>query len=237
MQVCALPPFAPPAAVNACGDDIHGGHARWQPHDVLRLRRLPVLDGEPVWVRDAFLYAPYAVVRRARAAPGLVAVGMRGASRAQRYGTWVDDADVEFALAPEVLVTREPSPGRESLPAFSVLSVLRSAPGSLAPFVWGPAGSVGFELATGLPTATGSSDLDLLIRAPDKLHHATAARLFAELLARAEHAGIHVDAQLATPAGGVALAEFAAGKPRVMVRAGDGAALVADPWAITGAAP
>jgi phosphoribosyl-dephospho-CoA transferase len=234
MQVCALPPFDGSAAANARdgSDGGDGGLARWRPHDVLRLRRLPVLDGEPAWVRDAFLRAPFAVVRRAYAAPGFAAVGIRGATRAQRYGTWVEDADVEFTVAPEALVAREPMPGRELLPAFSALAALRRAPGSLARFVWGPAGSVGFELATRLPTATRSSDLDLLIRTPDKLDQAAAVRLLAELLAHAQRAGIRVDAQLETPAGGVALSELAAGKSHVMARASDGASLVADPWGV-----
>nr|WP_246355761.1 malonate decarboxylase holo-ACP synthase [Paraburkholderia humisilvae] len=207
-----------------------GGEAGWRPHDVVRLSRLPKFDGEPVWVRDAFLYAPFAVVRRAQAASGFVAIGIRGAKRAQRYGTWVEHEDVEFALAPEALLTHAPLPGREQLPAFSALAALRRAPGCLAQFVWGPAGSVGFELATGRSTATATSDLDLLIRTPDKLHHTAVERLLAELLAHAQRAGIRVDAQLETPAGGVALAELAAGKPHVMARAADGASLVDDPW-------
>ncbi|HEY4350262.1 MAG TPA: malonate decarboxylase holo-ACP synthase [Paraburkholderia sp.] len=206
------------------------GLARWRPHDVLRLRRLPVLDGEPAWVREAFLHAPFAVVRRASSASGFVAVGIRGANRAQRYGTWVEDEDVEFAVSPEALVERDPASARECLPAFSVLAELRRSPCSLGQFVWGPAGSVGFELATALPTATGSSDLDLLIRAPERLDHAAAGRLLSELLALAQRAGVRIDAQLETPAGGVALAELAGGKRQVMARANTGASLVTDPW-------
>jgi phosphoribosyl-dephospho-CoA transferase len=198
---------------------------------VLRLRRLPVLDGEPGWVRDAFQHSPFAVVRRAPATPDFVAVGIRGASRAQRYGTWAQDADVELAVAPEALVASVPSPGRARLPAFAALAALQRSPGSLASCVWGPTGSVGFELATRTSAVTASSDLDLLIRAPDRLQPAVASRLFAELLALAERAGIRVDVQVDTPAGGVALAELAAGKPRVMTRTVEGPLLVADPWA------
>ncbi|GAB7524443.1 malonate decarboxylase holo-ACP synthase [Paraburkholderia sp. 2C] len=223
MMVCALPAFGLDGRVR--------GETRWQPHDVLRLRRLPAHDGEPAWVREAFLRAPFAVVRRAGSSPGFVPVGLRGANRAQRYGTWVEDAAVEFAVPPEALVSREPASGREGLPAFAVLAELRRAPCSLGQYVWGPAGSVGFELATGVPTATGSSDLDLLIRAPERLDHATAGRLLAELLAFAQRADVRVDAQLETPAGGVALAELARGTSHVMARANSGASLVADPWA------
>jgi phosphoribosyl-dephospho-CoA transferase len=208
------------------------GSTRYQPHDVLRLRRLPVFDSEPAWVREAFAHAPFAVVRRAQSAPGLVAVGIRGASRAQRFGTWVEDADVEFAVRPETLAACEPAPGREWLPAFAVLAALRRAPCVLAPYVWGPAGSVGFELASGIPTVTGSSDLDLLIRAPKRLDHAASLALHDALLAHAQRAGVRVDAQVETPAGGVALAELATGKPRVMVRSNKGVSLMDDPWVV-----
>jgi phosphoribosyl-dephospho-CoA transferase len=134
-------------------------------------------------------------------------------------------------MPPEALVAREPAPGRALLPAFSALAELRRAPCSLGQYVWGPAGSGGFELATGVPTATGSSDLDLLIRAPERLDHAMAGRLLSELLALAQRAGVRIDAQLETPSGGVALAELAAGKSHVMARANTGASLVTDPWA------
>jgi phosphoribosyl-dephospho-CoA transferase len=110
---------------------------------------------------------------------------------------------------------------------------LRRAPGSLAQFVWGPTGSVGYELATRVPAATSASDLDLLILTPEKMPDATAIRLLSELNRHAQNAGVRVDVQLETPAGGVALAELAAGKPHVMVRAAYGPALVTDPWAVT----
>ncbi len=101
----------------------------------------------------------------------------------------------------------------------------------LAGFVWGPTGSTGFELATQAPTVTLSSDLDLLIRAPEKLSHDTAIQLLNQLQTIAQRAGIRVDAQLETPAGGVALAEWAAGKARAMARHARGPQLVTDPWA------
>ncbi|HEX3637144.1 MAG TPA: malonate decarboxylase holo-ACP synthase, partial [Paraburkholderia sp.] len=101
----------------------------------------------------------------------------------------------------------------------------------LVEFVWGPTGSAGFELATQAPTVTLSSDLDLLIRAPEKRSHANAVQLLDYLQTIAQRAGIRMDAQLETPAGGVALAEWAADKARVMVRHARGPQLIADPWA------
>ncbi len=224
MQVCAAPPFA---ADHALSRD-----ARWQPHDLLRLRRLPQFDGEPAWVRESFERAPYAVVRRALAADGFVAIGLRGGERSQRYGTWVHLDDIETAVPPEALARRAPLAERDALPAFAALAAIqRDAVGALAGFVWGPSGSTGFELATQVPTVTLSSDLDLLIRAPEKLSPDSAIQLLNQLQAIAQRAGIRVDAQLETPAGGVALAEWATGKARVMARHARGPQLVTDPWA------
>ncbi|NPT60391.1 malonate decarboxylase holo-ACP synthase [Paraburkholderia elongata] len=229
MQVCAAPPFAADHALSC--------DARWRPHDLLRLSRLPLFDGEPAWVRGSFERAPYAVVRRALAADGFVAVGLRGVERSQRYGTWAHLDDIEAAVPPEALARRSPLAERNALPAFAALAALQrdavggDTAGALAGFVWGPTGSTGFELATQAPTVTFSSDLDLLIRAPERLSRDTAIQLLNHLQAIAQRAGIRVDAQLETPAGGVALAEWAADKARVMARHARGPLLVTDPWA------
>jgi phosphoribosyl-dephospho-CoA transferase len=224
MPVCAAPPFAADHALSC--------NARWQPHDLLLLHRLPWFEGEPAWVRASFERAPYAVVRRALAADGFVAIGLRGMARSQRYGTWVHLDDIETAVPPEALALRKPLAERNALPAFAALAALQSdAAGALVEFVWGPTGSTGFELATQAPTVTLSSDLDLLIRAPEKLSHASAVQLLNYLQAIAQHADIRVDAQLETPAGGVALAEWAVDKARVMARHARGPRLLIDPWA------
>lgn len=224
MRVCAAPPFANGQALSR--------DTRWRPHDLLRLRRLQQFDGEPAWVREAFARAPYAVVRRALAAEGVIAIGVRGVGRSQRYGTWASADDIEHVISPEALAHRSPAGERATLPAFAALAALQSeADGPLRGFVWGPTGSAGFELAAQVPTVSESSDLDLLIRTPSKLAHEDAVRLLGHLQALAQRAGIRVDAQLETPAGGVALAEWAAGKAQVMARDARGPQLVADPWA------
>ncbi|MEQ5843418.1 malonate decarboxylase holo-ACP synthase [Paraburkholderia acidicola] len=206
-----------------------------QPHDLLRLRDIQHADDEPEWVRDAWMRAPFAVVRRARtlAAEGLVPVGLRGITRAQRYGTWAKTSDIEQCIAPEDLCDVElftlPA-SRHTLPAFVALTALRSDACYLHTFVWGPTGSAGFELATHALTVTPTSDLDLLIRVPEPLSHANALLLLGELQRAAQHSGTRVDAQLETPSGGIALAEYAAGKPRVLARSAHGPHLIDNPW-------
>jgi phosphoribosyl-dephospho-CoA transferase len=224
MRVCAAPPFVAGPGLSC--------DARWRPHDLLRLRRLPAFDDEPAWVRAAFERAPYAVVRRALADEGFVAIGVRGVERAQRYGTWAQASDIEAAMPPETLAGATPIAGREALPPFAALAFLQTDTLSpLAGLVWGPTGSAGFELATRVPTVIESSDLDLLIRTPEPLAQDFARALLDQVLTLAKRAGIRVDAQLETPAGGIALAEWAAGKPRVMARNAHGPQLIADPWA------
>lgn len=225
MRVCATPPFAP--------DAMRADNARWRAHDLLRLVRLTPVEGEPDWVRPAFARTPFAVVRRAQAASGFVAAGVRGTTRAERFGTWIDVEDIESSISPEALLAAAPSPGRAALAAFVALATLRETPGPLHDFAWGPTGSAGFELAAQIPTLTESSDLDVLIRMPQPSDAATIHALAAVLAHAAQRAGTRVDAQVETPAGGVALAELAQhalGKARVLARACGGARLVADPW-------
>lgn len=222
MRVCAAPPFA--------ADAPRVNPTRWRAHDLLRLTRLEPVDGEPSWVRDAFARAPFAVVRRAEAAAGFVAAGVRGETRAQRFGTWINVEDIESSIAPESLRDVDPLAQRAAFAAFVALAALRDEANVLNAFVWGPTGSAGFELATQVPTINESSDLDLLIRMPKRCDAATIKALADTLARAAQHAGTRVDAQIETPSGGVALAELAAGKPRVLVRASDGARFVADPW-------
>ncbi|HWT34953.1 MAG TPA: malonate decarboxylase holo-ACP synthase [Paraburkholderia sp.] len=230
MRVCAAAPFAPAEAV---AHVLASGGTRWQAHDILRMRRLDAFDSEPAWVRDAFARAPFVVVRRAQAAAEFVAVGVRGAARNERYGTWARSEDIEAVFRPEALLSRACALAAEraGLPVFVALDALRRDTSCLASFTWGPTGSAGFELATGAPTATATSDLDLLIRMPNHLTHDEAARIQTSLDRHAAQTGVRIDAQLETPAGGVALAEYASRKARVMARHASGPQLVADPWA------
>jgi phosphoribosyl-dephospho-CoA transferase len=198
-------------------------------HDLLELRAGPPAAETPAWLPNAFALAPFAVVRRADAPPGFIAVGFRGANRAQRYGTLIPREAIAAVVSPEQLRAR-PAPGaRSTLDVFRALRFIAESD-ALDGLTWGPTGSVGFELATGRPTATESSDLDLLIRAPLPVQRHD-ARALRERLQRLEQTmGVRIDAQLETPAGGVALSEWAEGKPRVMARSASGPSMIVDPW-------
>jgi phosphoribosyl-dephospho-CoA transferase len=77
---------------------------------------------------------------------------------------------------------------------------------------------------------TQTSDLDLLMRAPERLDRATAKTLFDALSQAALDHGTRVDMQIQTHDAAFSLAEFAHPGSRVMLRCADGPKLVTDPW-------
>ncbi|EMD98260.1 malonate decarboxylase holo-ACP synthase [Pseudomonas stutzeri] len=193
------------------------------PHDLLwgmRPEQLPV--DAPAWAVAVLAAGQPVVVRRARVASGLVAVGLRGATRDQRLAALMPVEVIAHRLAPEDLLGRQAS---EDLPVFRVLAELRPLLDALG-HVWGVTGSAGFQLATGLPTAHPDSDLDLLLRTERPLPRSEARPLL-QLL---EGSACRVDLQLETPLGGLALREWAGTSSRVLVKTADGPRLVDDPW-------
>jgi len=200
-----------------------------RPHDLLKLKRSPLASDAPAWAQAALIRLPFAVVRRAPRSDSAIPIGIRGDTRAQRHAAWVFREDIETIISPEQLLVVDPSTDRRALGVFAALNRLRAAR-HMARYEWGPTGSAGFELATGMPTVSASSDLDLLVRTPDEMARGDAAALFAGIQAEAEIAGVHIDVQLETPAGAIALAEWASAGPSTMLRTPSGPRLVANPW-------
>ena len=93
---------------------------------------------------------------------------------------------------------------------------------------WGPTGSAGYALATGLPVLHAQSDLDLVIRAPAPLTVAQRAMLDT-LMALAS---CRVDMQIDTGRGAFSFAEWAANRGRILVKTDGGPLLVGDPWEV-----
>jgi len=174
----------------------------------------------PAWVVEAISAGHPVVVRRAIAAPGQVAVGVRGRLREQRYAALMPVAAVQRRVTPEAL--REETSSRD-LPALRALEQLRPV---LAQQDWGVAGSAGFELASGVEALHALSDLDLIMQAPEPLGRLEARALLAKL----DAAPCAVDLQLQTPFGAVALREWAGASRRVLLKTVSGAHLVLDPW-------
>jgi phosphoribosyl-dephospho-CoA transferase len=92
---------------------------------------------------------------------------------------------------------------------------------------WGPGGSVGYELASGVATVRESSDLDLIFFAPKKLDMTEAQDLW-QMISCAPG---KVDALVETPFCGFSLEEFATTSPRkILLRTSDGRILGSNPW-------
>jgi phosphoribosyl-dephospho-CoA transferase len=202
-------------------------------HDLIRLREpiaLTVDGSVPAWVERALRRTPWVVVRRGYVLDGMIPVGVRGLVRPERFAAVLAVAEIAERLSPEELTDSRYLVDRKRKDAAPALAGLARVAPILASrgHRWGPGGSVGFEIATGVATATSSSDLDLILRQERKLGLAEAIDLRAVLAEAAAPA--RVDVLLETPRGGVSLADLAAMPARVLVRTPDGARLAADPW-------
>ncbi len=189
-------------------------------HDLLRLaspRLLQWEHGPEPWAQAALAATPWVVTRRAAVRAGRIAVGVRGAQRSQRLAAWVDADQVRELLRPGELRRRAAglAPARTALGAFRALEQLEQAWREAGPRDWGPAGSAAFELASGSPSTGPGSDLDIVVRCPRAPSRAR-ARAWLEALPALTQA--RIDVLLEWPAGGAALAEFAAGSAYLLRR-------------------
>jgi phosphoribosyl-dephospho-CoA transferase len=196
-----------------------------KPHTLLRLAAHPLADGGgalPPWAQRALRRAPWVVVRRAAVREGLIPVGVRGGTRAERLAAWVNPQDVLECLTPPQLAAGRgwvDHPRRAHVPALAALVAVESILGAgQLSGSWGPCGSVGFELACGAPTATASSDLDLVIGAAQPLSPAAASALLGALSALP----VRADVLLELPQGAVALAELARAPASLVLRTPEG---------------
>lgn len=200
---------------------------RVKPHDLLwgmPVDALPV--DAPAWAAETLRLGHPVVVRRARVADGWVAVGVRGQSRGQRYATLMSVVDITRRVTPEQLIDAvgDAATDWSALQALRQMRSVMHAQG----LPWGVAGGVGFELATGIRVLHQDSDLDLILRTDDCFSRERARALMEAL----NGAVCRIDLQLQTPAGGLALREWAGPARQVLLKADDGARLVENPWHI-----
>lgn len=199
------------------------GTATIRPHDLIRLDapwRLVDDTPTPHWLHAALVRAPWVVVRRLVARDDLIPVGIRGTTRDQRHASWLPASSIACRITPEALAARRDwrcHPRTDSVPALRALEAAADILDS-AGLTWGPAGSVGFELATGVPTATPTSDLDLVIRLHVPLfdHGARSA------LTSLAQLPVKLDVLIETEVGAVSLAEVLGSSPSLVLRTSDG---------------
>jgi phosphoribosyl-dephospho-CoA transferase len=201
-----------------------------QVHDLLQINRTSVSSGfanEPSWVRQTMLDCPWVVVRRAQSSFGRLAVGVRGDSRSERWAASCEKSLVREIVRPEELFLRDrTSNDVRRTPALRALEELSERWADLA-LPWGPGGSVGFELASGRKVTTRASDLDLVIRAQQRITVAKAR----SLLDRTFGLEAKVDVRVETPVCGFSLEEYvSASSAKILLRYPDGVTLGQDPW-------
>jgi phosphoribosyl-dephospho-CoA transferase len=198
-------------------------------HDLILLRTESVVistQGDPVCPYLNPNQSPWVVVRRGRISDRLVPVGVRGTQRHERCAGFARLSEVMETRGPDQLRLLHAEDSRRGLQAFRSLSYLESG---LAEFdmSWGPGGSVGYELASGIPAVRADSDLDFILFAPRRLETTEAQDLWRMI----SSAPGKVDALVETPFCGFSLEEFVTTSPRkILLRTSDGRILGCNPW-------
>jgi phosphoribosyl-dephospho-CoA transferase len=203
----------------------------WTVHDLLRLRNAGDFvsrDPVPAWVKESLSPIPWVVVRRAPMEGEFVPVGVRGESRSDRSAGFIHLSSIAECLRPHQLIASrawERAVRRDILPAIRVLpfieEILRASD-----LHWGPVGSIGFELATGIQVAHPTSDLDLVVRLPDFLIPPATARNLVAILQEIE---VRVDLLCEGAEGAISFREYISGAPNLLLRSVDGPRLIANP--------
>lgn len=196
-----------------------------RPHDLLRLTPQAELiaDDSPHWLAAALARATLVVVRRGEIQGDLVPVGVRGMTRAERFPAWLRRRDIAATITPESLA--HSSAPRRPLPALAALAEVAKAAAPLD-LVWGPAGSVGFELASGVAVVTEDSDLDIVLR--PHMKHVRAD--LAAFMHRVELLAVRVDVTIESDMGAVALREWLQSPDRALIKTKSGPQLGAFSW-------
>lgn len=204
------------------GDELHI-------HDLILLRSETAVtstDGGPACPYLNPNQRPWVVVRRGRISDGLIPVGVRGSQRHERCAGFTGLSEVLEIRRPDQLRLLLAEDSRRALQAFRTLSYLESHLVGLD-MTWGPGGSVGYELASGIRAVRAESDLDFILFAPRKLDIKEAQDLWRMI----SSAPGNVDALVETPSCGFSLKEFVTTSPRkILLRTNDGRIFGSNPW-------
>lgn len=200
-------------------------------NDLLKINDVSDLIGDftdAPWINEAVKRAPLVVVRRAPLIEDVVPVGIRGTNRSERCAAAVLYSSIVQTIMPEQLTEGKPWRTNKHIRKTHIFKTLEIVDSILEGYgmVWGPTGSAGFELASGVETVTDTSDLDIIIRVESFLSVKTAQDITEGL----SKVTAKMDIQLETPKGSVALAEYARGNSPVLVRTFNGPKLVKNPW-------
>lgn len=190
------------------------------PHDLLEIESVKDLISYsplPEWVEKSISKAPFVVVRRAHASKGLVAVGVRGLMRNQRFAAFLPVNDIVRRITPEQLA-QERKWHKIPKEIFYCLERVSDSM-NIHSLNWGPVGSVGFELASGKETTKKKSDIDIVIRFSEEFTTSFARELVAEF----KKIQVRVDVQVEAIEGAFSLSEYAiSGGQPILLRTTNG---------------
>jgi len=208
----------------------HGEGHSVRTHDLLEIDAKQFLSSQasaPEWVEGELRESPFAVVRRGPAPGHQIPIGVRGTGRNQRWAAFCHPKFVKNILTPSQLLTRAiPTSRANAIPALRALDLLKERWMENV-LLWGPGGSVAFELASGRHVATPESDLDIVIYAERRMTAEEAKSLYD----RAMNLLAVVDIRVETPVSGFSLKEFAGrGPAAILLRLPRGFVLAKDPW-------
>ena len=199
-------------------------------HDLLEIDAKQLLSSQtsaPKWVEGELRESPFAVVRRGLAPGHQIPIGVRGTGRNQRWAAFCHSKFVKNILTPSQLLTRPiPISRANAIPALRTLDLLKERWMENV-LLWGPGGSVAFELASGRHVAKPESDLDIVIYAERRM----TAEEAKSLCDRATNLHAVVDIRVETPVCGFSLKEFAGrGPAAILLRVPRGIVIAKDPW-------
>ena len=201
-----------------------------QPHDLIKIADLSQLqwkeDNE--WVTASLRQAPFVVVRRAEQTSDYIPVGIRGEQRNQRQAALLHRNGIEKIITPYMLAEQKSwyslDIQRRELP---VLRSINKVAEIMANWQWGPTGSAGFEIATGYPALKATSDLDIVVHAPNPIDISEAE----EVLEKLDSLPIRTDIQIETNNGAFLLLEWINKRTdKIILRTQYGPELVYNPW-------
>ncbi|MFC7395318.1 malonate decarboxylase holo-ACP synthase [Scopulibacillus cellulosilyticus] len=197
-------------------------------HDLLRLKDIDnIISYSPIpdWVATSLRRAPFVVVRRAPLMKETVPIGIRGSTRSERFAAFLPYSNIKERFSPEKLVIDRAwnrCERRIEMPALQVLPQVDHLLQDYPDITWGPGGSAGFELASGVHTVKLSSDLDLIFKQSRGLTVETAREIFKKL----SDLPVRVDVQIETSKGAVSLQEYAKGVSPILMKTENGPYLV-----------
>jgi phosphoribosyl-dephospho-CoA transferase len=200
-------------------------------NDLLKINTVNDLIGEFtdfLWIDEAVKRSPLVVVRRAPLINNMIPVGIRGTNRSQRLAANILYSNIIEIITPEQLVEGKLWRCNKHIRETQIFKTLEAVDSIFKSYrmIWGPTGSVGFELASGVETVTATSDLDIVVRASSFLPIKTSKDIIKEL----STVITKVDIQIETPKGSLALAEYARGNSNILIRTLNGPRLVKNPW-------